>query len=50
MLAADSIDPSVKKFSFLTDSIDHRSAKILFSQQNQTIGLRFCSSQDHQSK
>jgi hypothetical protein len=27
MLATDRIDPSVKKFSFLTDSIDHRFEK-----------------------
>jgi hypothetical protein len=31
MLTTDSIDPSVKNFSFLTDSIDHRFEKKIFS-------------------
>ncbi len=31
MLATDSIDLLVEKFSFLTDSIDHRSEKKFFS-------------------
>jgi hypothetical protein len=41
MLATDSVDQSVKHFSFLTDSIDHRSGKKNFSSIKSTIGLRF---------
>ncbi len=47
MLATDSIDPSVKHFSFLTDSIDHRfEKKFIFS--NHRIKI-FFSSKDHRS-
>jgi hypothetical protein len=40
--ATDCIDPSVKIFSFLTDSINHWfEEKKLFFRQNRTIGSRF---------
>jgi hypothetical protein len=48
--ATDSIDLSVKNFSFLTDSIDHRSNKKKFSsiKSNQRLKIIF-SSKDHRS-
>jgi hypothetical protein len=48
MLATDSIDTSVKKFTFLTDSIDHRSQKKIFLiKLNHRLKISF-SSKDHQ--
>ncbi len=50
MLATDSIDLSVKNFSFLTDSIDHRSEKKNFSSIKSNHRLKiFFSSKDHRS-
>jgi hypothetical protein len=41
MLYTEGIDPSVKNFRSLTDSIDHRWQKYVFYRLYQTIGLRF---------
>ncbi len=50
MLATDSIDLSVKIFSFFTDSIDHRSEKKNFSPIKSNHRLKiFFSSKDHRS-
>ncbi len=50
MLAIDSIDPSVKNFSFLTDSIDHRfKKKFIFSIESNHRLKIFFSSKDHRS-
>jgi hypothetical protein len=50
MLATDSIDPSVKNFSFLTDSIDHRfEKKFIFSIESNHRLKIFFSSKDHRS-
>jgi hypothetical protein len=50
MLATDSIDLSVKFFSFFTDSIDHRSEKNIFSPIKLNHRLKiFFSSKDHRS-
>ncbi len=50
MLVTDSIDPSVKNFSFLTDSIDHRfEKKNYFFDRIKQSAQDFFSSKDHQS-
>ncbi len=50
MLATDSIDLWVKKFSFLTDIIDYRSEKKIFSSIKSNHRLKiFFSSKDHRS-
>ena len=50
MLATDSIDLSVKNFSFLTDSIDHRfEKKFIFSIESNHRLKIFFSSKDHRS-
>jgi hypothetical protein len=49
MLATDCIDPSVKIFSFLTDSIDHRFKKNYFFDRIEPSAQDFFSSKDHRS-
>ncbi len=50
MLATDSIDLSIKNFSFLADRIDHRFEKkfFLLIESNHRLKI-FCSSTDHRS-
>jgi hypothetical protein len=47
MLTTDSIDPSVKDFFFLIDSIDHRSQNPFQTDDHRSIGS--LSTDDHRS-
>jgi hypothetical protein len=47
MLATDSIDPSVKNLSFLTNSIDHWFEKKLFFDRIEPSAQDLFSSKDH---
>jgi hypothetical protein len=49
MLATDSIDPSVKNFSFLTNSINHQFEKKLFFDRIESSAQDFFSFKDHRS-
>ncbi len=49
MLATDSTDPSVKNFSFLTDSISHRLKKNYFFDRIEPLAQDFFPSKDQRS-